>query len=118
MMEMSEKGMEEMKITPERAELIKLLKSMIDDGELKEFVQTIETGYRESLKNLQPLLFGRDMKRMVGTVIALRQVADQIVNDCRSLDIPLFDEMCSFFGENLGYTKISWVQAQEASDDE
>lgn len=117
-MEMNKNDMGNLKITPERAALIGVLKSMADDGELEEFAKTIEEGYRESLKNLQPLLSGRDMKRMAGTVIALRQVADQVVNDCRSLDIPLFEEMCSFFGEHLGFEKISWAQAPKEDDDE
>ena len=118
MMENNKNEMEEMKITPERAELILVLKEMEEDGELLGFIENIHEGYNETLMNIQPLVNGRDMKRMVGTVIALRQVADTIANDCKLLGIPLFDEMCYFFGEYFGFTKTSYAVAPKEDDNE
>jgi hypothetical protein len=96
---------------------IAMLLSIFDEDDLKEFADRAFVGYSETLDVLKPQINGRECFYMIGVVIVLRQLADNITESMEHLGIPMFPEMTEIFGKTFGFKAVSYTRKPQEDED-
>lgn len=85
----------------EREILLSML-SEFDEKELRAFTDKVAHAYSEMIEHCRPLLTrGNDVGAVVGIIIALRQLADNITEQCGNMNMPLVNVLADLFNDGL-----------------
>ena len=101
----------------DKKEILRSLLASLEEETLRGGTDQIKDAYEETIERVRPLLTrGNSPCSMVGIVIALRQLADQITEQTHNMKIPLFKEMVEFFSDGFKLGSVAYKATVEEED--
>lgn len=100
-----------------RKVILRALLASLEEETLRGGTDQIKDAYEETIERVRPLLTrGNSACAMVGIVIALRQLADQITEQTHNMKLPLFNEMVEFFSDGVKLGSVAYKATAEEED--
>lgn len=100
-----------------REVILRALLASLEEETLRGGTDQIKDAYEETIEQVRPLLErGNSPCSMVGIVIALRQLADQITEQTHNLKLPLFKEMVEFFSDGFELGSVAYKDTVDKED--